>query len=42
MDNGDIFPQRDVILFLTVSVVIIMLIVQGLGLSMLVKLLKIK
>jgi CPA1 family monovalent cation:H+ antiporter len=42
MADGSVFPQRDTILFLTVSVVIIMLVVQGLGLPILVKLLKMK
>jgi CPA1 family monovalent cation:H+ antiporter len=42
MADGSVFPQRDTILFLTVSVVIIMLVVQGLGLPVLVKLLKMK
>jgi CPA1 family monovalent cation:H+ antiporter len=42
MDNGNAFPQRDTILFLTVSVVILMLVIQGLGLPVLVKLLKMK
>ncbi|MDR0507301.1 MAG: Na+/H+ antiporter [Dysgonamonadaceae bacterium] len=41
MTDGTDFPERDTILFLTVSVVIIMLLVQGLGLPMLVKWLKI-
>jgi CPA1 family monovalent cation:H+ antiporter len=41
MDNGSVFPQRDTILFLTVLVVILMLGIQGLGLPVLVKLLKI-
>jgi CPA1 family monovalent cation:H+ antiporter len=42
MADGSDFPQRDTILFLTVAVVIIMLVIQGLGLPILVKLLKIK
>jgi CPA1 family monovalent cation:H+ antiporter len=42
MADGSVFPQRDTILFLTVSVVIIMLAIQGLGLPVLVKLLHIK
>ena len=41
MDNGSVFPHRNTIIFLTVVVVIIMLIVQGLGLPILVKWLKI-
>jgi CPA1 family monovalent cation:H+ antiporter len=41
MTNGDVFPQRDAIIFLTVAVVIIMLVVQGLGLPFLVRWLKI-
>ncbi|MCL1934722.1 MAG: sodium:proton antiporter [Candidatus Azobacteroides sp.] len=41
MTNGDAFPQRNVVIFLTVTVVIIMLVIQGLGLPVLVKLLKI-
>jgi len=40
MENGEKFPHRNTIIFLTVTVVIIMLIVQGLGLPMLVKHLK--
>ncbi|GHV56408.1 hypothetical protein FACS1894182_02880 [Bacteroidia bacterium] len=40
MADGDVFPQRDTIIFLTVAVVIIMLVVQGLGLPVLVRLLK--
>jgi CPA1 family monovalent cation:H+ antiporter len=39
MADGSVFPQRDTILFLSVAVVIIMLVVQGLGLTVLVKLL---
>ncbi|MDR3285883.1 MAG: Na+/H+ antiporter [Prevotellaceae bacterium] len=42
MDDGSAFPQRDTIIFLTVSVVILMLVIQGLGLPLLVKLLKMK
>ncbi|MDR2868680.1 MAG: cation:proton antiporter [Bacteroidales bacterium] len=42
MADGSNFPQRDTILFLTVSVVIIMLVIQGIGLPFLVKLLKMK
>jgi CPA1 family monovalent cation:H+ antiporter len=42
MADGNTFPQRDTILFLTVSVVILMLVIQGLGLPILVKLLKIE
>jgi CPA1 family monovalent cation:H+ antiporter len=41
MADGSEFPQRDTILFLSVMVVIIMLVVQGLGLPILVKLLNI-
>ncbi|KAA6314721.1 hypothetical protein EZS27_034705, partial [termite gut metagenome] len=40
MADGTAFPLRDTIIFLTVAVVIIMLTVQGLGLSVLIKLLK--
>ena len=40
MDDGSIFPYRNTLIFLTVAVVIIMLIVQGLGLPILVKQLK--
>jgi CPA1 family monovalent cation:H+ antiporter len=40
MADGEAFPQRDVIIFLTVAVVILMLVIQGLGLPLLVKLLK--
>ncbi|MDR2854244.1 MAG: cation:proton antiporter [Prevotellaceae bacterium] len=39
--DGSVFPQRDTILFLTVVVVILMLVIQGLGLPLLVKVLKI-
>jgi CPA1 family monovalent cation:H+ antiporter len=42
MADGSEFPQRNTILFLSVAVVIIMLVVQGLGLPILVKLLKMK
>jgi CPA1 family monovalent cation:H+ antiporter len=42
MDDGNVFPQRDKILFLTVSVVSLMLLIQGLGLPVLIKLLKLK
>jgi CPA1 family monovalent cation:H+ antiporter len=42
MTDGSLFPERDTIIFLTVVVVIIMLVIQGLGLPLLVKLLKIK
>ena len=41
MGSGDVFPQRDTIIFLTVAVVIIMLVIQGLGLPVLIRLLKI-
>ncbi|MDR2836251.1 MAG: cation:proton antiporter [Bacteroidales bacterium] len=41
MEDGTDFPQRDTIIFLTVAVVIIMLLIQGLGLPLLMKLLKI-
>ncbi|MDR0799350.1 MAG: Na+/H+ antiporter [Dysgonamonadaceae bacterium] len=40
MTDGNRFPERDTIIFLTVSVVIIMLVVQGLGLPVLIKILK--
>jgi CPA1 family monovalent cation:H+ antiporter len=40
MDDGSLFPQRDTILFLTVSVVILMLVIQGLGLPLLLRLLR--
>jgi len=40
MKDGSVFPHRNTIIFLTVVVVIIMLIVQGLGLPVLVKWLK--
>jgi len=39
--NGNAFPQRNAIIFLAVAVVIIMLVIQGLGLPLLIKLLKI-
>jgi CPA1 family monovalent cation:H+ antiporter len=42
MADGSAFPQRDTIIFLTVVVVIIMLTLQGLGLPILIKLLKIE
>lgn len=42
MDDGSVFPLRDTIIFLTVVVVIIMLIIQGIGLPLLIKLLKMK
>ncbi|GAB6011767.1 Na+/H+ antiporter [Viscerimonas tarda] len=42
MADGSAFPHRNTILFLTVSVVIIMLVVQGLGLPLLVRLLNIE
>jgi CPA1 family monovalent cation:H+ antiporter len=41
MDDGSDFPQRDTIVFLTVVVVIIMLVLQGLGLPILIRALKI-
>jgi CPA1 family monovalent cation:H+ antiporter len=41
MADGSAFPQRDTIIFLTVVVVILMLVIQGLGLPVLIKLLKI-
>ncbi len=41
MADGNMFPQRDVIIFLTVVTVIFMLIIQGLGLPLFVKFLKI-
>jgi len=40
MDTGDEFPQRNDIIFITVSVVIMMLVIQGLGLPLLIRLLK--
>jgi CPA1 family monovalent cation:H+ antiporter len=42
MADGSAFPQRDTIIFLTVSVVIIMLVIQGLGLPLLIKILRIE
>lgn len=42
LSDGTLFPQRDVILFLTVEVVVIMLIVQGLGLPLLIRWLKVE
>ncbi|MCC8034950.1 MAG: Na+/H+ antiporter [Rikenellaceae bacterium] len=39
--GGEKFPQRDSIVFLTVTVVILMLVIQGIGLPILVKLLRI-
>jgi CPA1 family monovalent cation:H+ antiporter len=41
MDNGKVFPQRNTIIFLSVVTVIAMLTIQGLGLPVLLKLLKI-
>lgn len=41
-DDGSDFPERSSIIFLTVMVVIIMLFIQGLGLPLLIKILKIK
>jgi CPA1 family monovalent cation:H+ antiporter len=35
MTNGEAFPQRDTVIFLTVTVVILMLLIQGLGLPVL-------
>jgi CPA1 family monovalent cation:H+ antiporter len=40
MTNGETFPQRDTVIFLTVTVVILMLVIQGLGLPLMVKWLK--
>lgn len=40
--NGDIFYQRNSIIFLTVLVVILMMLIQGLGLPLLIKILKIE
>lgn len=40
--NGEIFHQRNSIIFLTVLVVIFMLLIQGMGLPILIKLLKIE
>jgi CPA1 family monovalent cation:H+ antiporter len=40
--DGSAFPERDTIIFITVVTVIIMLVVQGLGLRLLTKVLKIK
>ncbi|MCC8088419.1 MAG: hypothetical protein LIO79_04030 [Rikenellaceae bacterium] len=40
--DGSNFPERSSIIFLTVMVVIIMLIIQGLGLPLLIRILKIK
>lgn len=37
LDNGESFTQRTNIIFLTVSVVILMLVIQGLGLPLIVK-----
>ncbi len=42
MTNGELLPQRDSIIFLTVMTVIFMLIIQGLGLPLLIKGLKIE
>ncbi len=41
MDDGSAFPKRDIIIFLTTITVIIMLMIQGLGLPVLLRLLKI-
>ena len=40
MVDGSSFPQRDTLIFLTVTVVIIMLLIQGMGLPIIVKYLK--
>lgn len=42
MDNGEEFPYRNSIIFLVVVVVILMLFIQGLGLPLLVKWLKVE
>ena len=42
LDNGTIFPQRNSIIFLTVLVVVLMLLIQGMGLPLLIKWLKIE
>jgi len=42
MADGNSFPHRDTLIFLTVAVVIIMLFIQGLGLPFIVKYLKFK
>lgn len=42
MTNGDLLPHRDSIIFLTVMTVIFMLTIQGLGLPLLIKWLKVE
>lgn len=42
LDDGTVFPQREVLIFISVIVVLITLIVQGLSLPLLVKLLKVE
>jgi CPA1 family monovalent cation:H+ antiporter len=40
LSSGEVFHQRNSIIFLTVLVVILMLLIQGMGLPILIKLLK--
>ncbi len=40
MDNGVAFPQRDKIIFITITTVVLMLLIQGIGLPLLIKFLK--
>jgi CPA1 family monovalent cation:H+ antiporter len=42
LSNGEIFPHRNLILFITFSVILITLVLQGLSLPLLVKLMKIE
>lgn len=42
LENGQPFPERDLIIFLTFSVILATLVVQGLSLPLLIKFLKIK
>jgi Na+/H+ antiporter len=42
MDNGVLFPQRNLILFITFTVILLTLVVQGLSLPLVVKLIKVE
>jgi len=42
LDNGTVFPHRDILIFMSVIVVLITLIVQGLSLPLLVRVLKVE
>ena len=41
-DNGSPFPMRDTLIFVTISTVIIMMVVQGIGMGPLLRWLKIE